>query len=217
MPGPPALALIEGRVFPLDPPDETVSGAHPVFKVGYDGIDDRQLRQARFRIALSEDGFRSEAHVFDQRERKVGWIPGEPGCVLFRPRLPLADGDYEWKVALWNGLGWDEGTETRRLRIDTVPPADVEGLRVEFDRSGGSLRLFWEPVFLDSEGRSEFVARYHVYRYAEGPPYPVVRVFRAASTPEHSWIDEDETGPAGLVLYRVTAEDAAGNEPLRRD
>jgi len=51
----------------------------------------------------------------------------------------------------------------------------------------------------------------------EGPPYPVARVHRAASTAEHSWVDEDDTQQTGLVLYRVTAEDSAGNEPLRRD
>jgi hypothetical protein len=188
-----------------------------VFRIGYDGIDGARLRQARFRIVLSEDGFRSAAYVFNQRERKAGWLPGEPGCVLYRPRRPLADGSYEWKVALWNGLGWDEGRDTRRLRIDTVPPADVEGLVMERDESGGALRLSWDPVFLDREGRAEFVARYHVYRYVAGPPYPVVRALRAASTPAHSWTDEDDAGPARLVLYRVTAEDEAGNEPLRRD
>jgi len=212
----PALCA-DGRVFPLEPPDDAVSGANPVFRVGYEPGEADRERNARFRIVLSEDGFRSEAYVFDQRERRAGWLPGGPGSVLFRPRRPLADGDYEWKVARWNGLAWEEGSAVRRLRIDTVPPADVEGLRVDRDARSGSLRLSWDPVFLDRDGGSEFVARYHVYRYVEGPPYPVLPALRVASGPQHSWTDDEDTSRVRLVLYRVTAEDAAGNEALRRD
>jgi hypothetical protein len=166
---------------------------------------------------LSEDGFRSEAYVFDQRESKAGWLPGESGSVLFRPRRPLADGVYEWKVALWNGLTWNEGPAARKLRVDTVPPAPVPGLRLEWNPADSTLRLSWEPVFLDRDGGAEFVARYHVYRYTHGPPYPVVRALRVGSTPEHAWTGQETATEPGLVLYRVTAEDEAGNEALRRD
>jgi hypothetical protein len=196
--------------------DDAVTGARPVFKVGYENIDVGQLRRTRFRIAISEDDFRSEAYVFDQRERRTGWLPGEPGSILFRPPRPLVDGSYEWRVAVWNGLTWEEASATRRLRVDTTPPAVVEELLLERDPSG-PLRLDWEPVVTDLEGRPEFVTRYHVYRYVQGPPYPVVRSLRLASTPEHSWTDEEELATPALILYRVTAEDEAGNEALRRD
>ena len=90
-------------------------------------------------------------------------------------------------------------------------------MRLEREPADGLLRLSWDPVYVDREGGGEFVARYHVYRYEQGPPYPVVRALRVASTPEHAWTDEETPTRPGLVLYRVSAEDEAGNEPLRRD
>jgi len=209
-------ARAAGRVFAIEPPDGAVSDANPVFQLGFEDIAPAEVRRARFRITLSTDGFRSAAYVFDQRELRAGWLPGEPGRVYFRPRSPLADGDYEWKAAVWNGWTWDEDPAARRLRIDTVPPADVVGLRLERDARSGSLRLSWDPVVLDRDGRAEFVARYNVYRYLQGPPYPVLPALRVASGPELSWTDDEDTNRAPLVMYRVTAEDEAGNEALRR-
>jgi hypothetical protein len=205
------------RVLPVDPPDGAVTGPRPVFSVGYGGIDDADLRRARFRIALSEDGFRSEAYVVDQLERRTGWLPGGAGSMLYRPRRPLRDGTYEWRVSVWDGVGWQEGQRTFSLRVDTVPPAAVEGLRLHLDRTNGTVGLTWDPVVLDRRGGPEFVSRYHVYRYTRGPPFPVARPLRAGSTPTPAW-NETATAPgARLVLYRVTAEDEAGNEPLRRE
>jgi hypothetical protein len=199
-------------VFPLDPPHGTVTGANPVFQVGYSGIQERDLRAARFRIVLSDDHFRSNAYVFDQRDRRSGWIPGEPGRMVYRPRRPLRDGDYQWRVAVWNGVSWEEGQQTFNLRIDTVPPAPVEGLLLQLEPADGAVRLTWDPVALDSEGGSEFVARYHVYRYTTGPPYPVAVPLRRGSTPVPGWTDDAVPPTSRLVLYRVTAEDEAGNE-----
>jgi hypothetical protein len=213
-----ALAMTPLRVMPLEPPDGAVRGAHPVFLLGFSGIEDDRLREARFRIELSTDRFRSEAYVFDQREHRAGWVPGEPGRMLYRPRRPLADGDYVWRVSYWNGLRWVGGQDSFHLRIDTVPPADVPGLRLSFRRESGLVELAWEPVTLDREGETEHVERYHVYRYEEGPPFPVVRRHEIGSTPDLT-LPESEPSSKGkaLVFYRVTAEDRAGNEPLRRD
>ena len=66
-----------------------MTGAHPVFALAYEGIEDDQLGRARFRIVLSEDRFRTEAYVFDQVEQRAGWLPGEPGRMLYRPRRPI--------------------------------------------------------------------------------------------------------------------------------
>ena len=95
--------------------------------------------------------------------------------------------------------------------------SDALSVRIASEPADGRLWLSWQPVALDREGRAEWVARYHVYRYVEGPPYPVVRAFRIGSTPEHAWIDDEPPAGPGLVLYRVSAEDEAGNEALRRD
>jgi hypothetical protein len=205
------------EVAPLDPLDGAVSGERPVFTIGYSGIEDSDLREARFRIVLSLDRFRSEAYVFDQHELRAGWLPGEPGQMLYRPRRPLDDGEYEWRVALWDGVHWLEGQQTYSLRIDTIPPADTEGLRLTYDRADDLVELRWDPVVLDRQGSAEFVARYHIYRYTGDPPYPVVRPLRAGSTPTPEWTDATRAGAERLVMYRVTAEDEAGNEPLRRD
>jgi hypothetical protein len=193
-----------------------VTGAHPVFSLAYEGLADERLAQARFRIVLSEDRFRTETYVFDQVEERAGWLPGEPGRVLYRPRRPLRDGDYEWRVFSWDGLAWRQGADSFDLRIDTVSPADVEDLRLVYERSTGTIEMTWSPVVLDQQGGPEFVARYHVYRYTGDPPYRVAVPLRAASTLQPEWTVETGGETAKLVLYRITAEDEAGNEPLRR-
>jgi hypothetical protein len=201
---------------PASPPDGAVRGAHPVFSLSYEGIEDLQLSQARFRIVLSEDGFRSEAYVFDQTEQRAGWLPGEPGRMIFRPRRPIRDGTYQWRAFAWDGMSWRPGRGSHTLRVDTIPPADVEDLRLELARESGTLELSWRPVSLDREGGPEFVDRYHVYRYTGEPPYRVAVPLRAASVLATGWTTEIATETGGLVLYRVTAEDEAGNEPLKR-
>jgi hypothetical protein len=213
----PGSAQDSRDVAPFDPPDGAVSGARPVFTLAYSGIEDSELREARFRIVLSLNRFRSEVYVFDQREFRAGWVPGEAGHMVYRPRQPLQDGEYEWRVSLWDGVRWREGQQTFRLRIDTLPPADVEGLCLTYHRGADEVELRWDPVVLDRQGGAEFVARYHIYRYTGDPPYPVVLPLRAGSSPMPEWIDTTSRGAERLVMYRVTAEDEAGNEPLRRD
>jgi hypothetical protein len=205
-------------VAPIEPPDGTATGARPVFLISYSGIEDRDLRHARFKIALSSDGFRSETIVFDQRRRRSGWVPGEPGRMVFRPRRPIVDGSYEWRAWIWDGADWSGGLETFKLRIDTVPPADVEGLMLSYDDERSSLFLKWNPVGLDAMGGAEYVSRYHVYRYDEGPPFPLLPAFLIGETvePEIAVSGEALSG-ASLLVYRVVAEDEAGNVAGRRD
>ena len=99
-----------------------------------------------------------------------------------------------------------------KIRIDSVPPADVEGLKVERDPLTGHVVIEWDPVTLDREARPEYVTRYHVYRYKRGSPVRRVRVHQIGTVVQPRFVDTDETAMAEpLLFYRVTAEDEAGN------
>lgn len=209
---PDSAAQTPVSIAPAAPPDGSVNGSRPVFAISYDGIEDRLLRQARFRIVLRDEGSDDDAYIYDQREQNAGWIPGEPGHVIFRPRSPIADGSYSWRVSFWNGARWVDEPRAYRLRIDTVPPAEVGGLMLTLDRDAGSVTLSWDPVVFDREGLPEYVARYHLFRYASGPPWPLARAYRVATTPDPVWMDAPTKDDSRLVLFRVTAEDEAGNE-----
>lgn len=215
----PLAAGNEKQVYPLDPPDGAVVNSRPVFQLAYEGIDSGALRASRFRIALSSDGFRNESLIFDQREAATGWAHAEPGKVLYYPRHPVPDGEYQWKVWRWDGVGWIEGRRSFSLRVDSVAPADVEGLRIEYDHARGRYDLKWKPVTLDRNGDPEYVARYHVYRYDKGPPFPAVSLLEigVSEIPELT-LDEDRAeraASAPLLFYRVVAEDEAGNQAGR--
>jgi hypothetical protein len=211
------VAAQSERVAPIEPPDGAATGSKPVFQISFSGIEDRDVRRARFKIALSTDGFRSESLVFDQRRRRSGWVPGEQGRMIFRPRKPIADGTYEWRAWLWDGAEWTGGGDTFSLRIDTVPPAEVEGLRLSYDAERSSVFLSWQPVAFDCEGGAEYVSRYHVYRYDRGPPFPLVPAFEIGETTAHEFaVSGEGLSGASLLVYRVVAEDDAGNVAGRR-
>jgi hypothetical protein len=206
------LATVE-RLRPVLPENDAVVGPHTLFEIGYDAPGDPHPRDLRFRIRLQPLRDEGREYVFDQRQGGGGWLVGEPGRVLFRPSRPLADGAYRWDVAAWNGLDWVEGASRFEIRVDSVAPADVEGLKVERDLEAGRVVLTWKPVTLDRDARPEYVARYHVYRYKHGTPLRRVRVHEIATVPEPRFVDTEATALAEpLLLYRVTAEDEAGNE-----
>jgi hypothetical protein len=206
-----AVAQVRPRVDPAQPPNQAVVGSRPVFQVAYSGITERELGQARFRIALSTDKFRSEAYVFDQRSRRAGWATGEEGFVVYLPRVPVADGEYEWRTWHWNGVEWVGGDSTFRLRIDTVPPAEIDDLALSYDPAARTLLLRWDPVTLDREGRPEFVARYRIYRYAN-PPFPRIPLHEIAVTEsEHHTVEPSDEKAPPLLFFAVSAEDGAGN------
>ena len=170
---------------------------------------------------MTRDAWKTIAYTFDQLADAAGWAvtalhDQTPGAV-YSPRQPLAGGDYEWRVATWDGLSWKESADVFRLQIDDVPPDDVDGVRMTRDAGTGCVRLTWLPVLVDREGRTERVAMYHVYRYAaKGPTHPI-RPFEAGEATGLAFEDCDGASVGKSVLfYRVVAEDEAGNIPGRK-
>jgi hypothetical protein len=200
------------RVRPLDPADGAVVGPRPVFRIAYEGPDLAHPRDLRFRLRLVPVEESGRSYEFDQRQRRKDWLASEPGVVIYRPRSPLQDGTYRWEVAAWSGVEWIRGERSFSLRVDTAPPAAVEGLIVEIDRARGEVVLSWDPVTRDRNDGPEFVARYHVFRHPAGagtrnaPP----REIGVVTDPQLV-----DTGPLpgdpALLLYQVVAEDEAGN------
>jgi hypothetical protein len=214
----PAAVPAFESVFPLEPADGVTARARPVFTIGYSGADPDEVLDLRFKLSLSQDGFATERYVYDQRARNRGWFIGAEGQILFRPPRPLRDGDYEWRIWVWDGVDWATGGGPRRLRIDTVPPADVERLEARYDAEKDTLTLRWSPVTLDRDGRPEYVTCYHVYRYDRDPSLPPVRVYEIGVVELPEFVDTTPS-PEGqdVLFYRVAAEDAAGNVPDRRE
>jgi len=82
----------------------------------------------------------------------------------------------------------------------------------------GEVLLEWDPVALDRDGRPEFVARYHVYRYQRRAFPKGIKALEVATVVEPRFVDRDPPKDTSKILYyRVTAEDRVGNEPDRRD
>lgn len=214
---PPAGAQVVERVFPVDPAEGAVVGKKPTLKIGFEGQD---LPKTRFRIELSRDEFDSVDQTFDQIREANGWaytaLGGESGA-MYMVRKPLEDGPYQWRVAAWNGIDWVPGEDTATFRVDGVPPADVVGIDMRIDREKKRVELAWDPVFVDRDGRPETVVRYHVYRYAKKTVFFVIRPFRLATVESTSFADTDPAAlESPILFYKITAEDAAGNEPERR-
>lgn len=214
-----AEAQVVDAVFPLEPDNGVTVGPRPIFRVGADG---RDLVKMKFRIVLSQDDFDTEAYVFDWTEDAAGWVYtalGEEFGAMYRAQNPLADGEYEWRADAWNGVDWVVGEDTFWVTVDSIPPADVEGLDMSVvdDEDGLGIKLVWDPVSTDQEGAPEYVSRYHVYRYTRKTFFFVIRPFEIAVTDFPRYVDRDPVAlDTPLVFYKITAEDAAGNEPERR-
>jgi hypothetical protein len=201
------------RLGPTVPADGAVTGPRPLFEIEYETMGDPHPRDLRFRIRVEARERTGTTYVFDQRQHATGWLVGEPGRILYHPRAPLADGEYRWEVAAWNGVAWTTAARRHAIRIDSVPPADVEDLRVRFDPEAGSARLEWKPVTLDVNGRPEFVESYQVYRYESGGPFRRVRPHQLAVVTQTRFVDTTPRPSADPILYyQVTARDEAGNE-----
>jgi hypothetical protein len=216
-----SLGAIEAQsideVRPLEPEWRETVGPRPVFKIGVEGTD---LVKMRFRLVLSQDDFDTELYVFNQIEEPNGWaftaLMGEAGA-MFTPPKPLEDGRYQWRADAWNGVDWVEGEEYSEVDIDSTPPAYVEPLGMDVEPGGTGIRLHWDPVTTDQNGRPEYVEKYHIYRYMRRSFFFVIRPFEIAVTDETSFVDRAEIAlSTPLVFYKVTAEDTAGNEPDRR-
>lgn len=215
----PAIAQRQPEhVSPVAPENGASTGKKPRFVVSAEGADVEKLR---FRIQLSADGFKSIAYAFDQKEDPQGWavtaLPGQSPAGAYFPKEPLRGGDYLWRVSSWDGLGWKDGSETFRLRIDDVPPADVEGVMLRRPPGAACVHVEWRPVTVDRDGRPEQIAQYHVYRYAAKGAMQPIRPFEAGRTPTLQFEDCDaETAASPILYYKVVAEDTAGNIPGRR-
>lgn len=207
-----------GKLIPESPADGASVGRKPRFVIRTSGP---AVEKLRFRIELSINGFETVAYRFDQVKDANGWAytsldDGAPGAVFFT-RQPIAGGDYQWRVASWDGLSWSPGDANYRIRIDDVPPADVEGVRMWRDTSTGCVRLSWAPVVTDADGNAERVDSYHVYRYASKGPTRPVRPFEIGATAALQLDDCNlEALKAPVLFYRVVAQDEAGNLPGRK-
>lgn len=206
------------KVYPLEPPDGGVMAAKGTLKIGVKGTD---LLKVRFRIVMSRDGFDTAAYTFDQSQDKNGWAFSSESTedeqpVIYFVRKPLADGTYDWRADAWNGVEWIKGTKTSRLRVDAVPPADVQGLRMIVDRDRKRVELDWDPVTTDRDGRPEQVARYKIYRYEKRSVFFVARMYEIGTTTQTRFVDESEAAlKTPILYYKITAEDEVGNEAGR--
>ena len=210
----PALAQQQpAGLSPASPPDGASVGKKPRFLIRVDG---GEIEKLKFRIEMSTDAFHTLAYTFDQARERNGWAltvleDQSPGAVYFS-RQELAGGDYVWRVASWDGLSWKESGDRFRLRIDDVPPADVDGVRLDREPGGACVHVWWKAVTVDRDGRPERVASYHVYRYATKGPTRPVRPYEAGETSSLEMEDCDPDAAGSRTLfYRVVAEDEAGN------
>lgn len=211
-----SLAQQRVEVYPDAPPDGSVVRNRPVFQLRYAGVDPADLRSLRLRIELRDERTGAQAYVFDQRRQASGWAHGEEGHAVFLPRRPIADGAYRWSAWRWNGHEWAGGQPSFSLRIDSVPPAAIDDLVLDYDRGLHRLTLSWTPVTLDRDGGSEFVARYRVYRHV-APPFLRIPEREVALTEiEQVRIDDAVDDETPLVFFSVAAEDEAGNRAGQR-
>jgi len=205
-------------LMPESPRDGASVGKKPRFQIRAAGVDVEKLR---FKIELSADAFRTVAYTFDQLQEPNGWAytlldDTSPGAAYFT-RLPIQGGDYTWRVASWDGLSWKTSTDAFHVRIDDVPPAEVEGVLMWRDARTECVRIHWRAVTTDRDGREERIAVYHVYRYASKGPTQPIRPFEVGTTSSLEFDDCDlEVGKKPILFYRVVAEDEAGNITGRR-
>lgn len=201
---------------PLSPAEGDVVGPRLYFRVDAPDLDERSRAREPLRIALLDaDGVAFE--VWERLRSPSGWALGAGDEIVFTPRRPLPDGDYRWRIDRWDGAAWVTGDEVR-FRVDSVPPAPVEEVRLSLDRGAGVVVAEWRPVAADALGGAEFVARYRVY--AAAPP----AALRPSADAEIAATDQTRVelpldrlaADAPLVGIRVQAQDAAGNETGRR-
>ena len=212
-----ALPAQEGlRVFPDRPTDDSVVRTRPVFQIRHEGTEPGTLRSMRFRIALLDERTDAEVYVFDQRAQASGWAPGEEGYVVYLPRRPIADGSYRWSAWYWNGHEWIGGETMSRLRIDSVPPAEIDDLALRYERERARLVLSWTPVTLDRVGDPEYVARYRAYRHRASPFLRIPAHEVAVTEIERLVLDEPVDTEQILVFFSIAAEDQAGNRAGQR-
>ena len=120
--------------------------------------------------------------------------------------------------------GYRAPEDLRRTAINPDPrpgqlaPNDrVERIRMSIAPGRSAVRLEWDPVMLDERGRPELVARYHIYRYERKWTFNSFGAYEVGVTEDTFFEDRDRAALDGSpVFYKVSAEDAAGNETEKR-
>ncbi len=203
-----------------EPEEGQITSAKPTFKVLVEGDDISHY--LKFKIELSRDDFETVFKVFDQVEEKKGWsfhqwFDEEIGGI-YRTTEPLPDGLYQWRAYVNEGMSYIAGEAVSSFIVDSVPPAEVSGLRMLYNQETGHTHLEWDPIFLDVNGNSETIDHYNIYRYERKSIFFVIRVFYLGTTTAESFIDEDRSRNkrGKLTFYKVVGVDKAGNELGRR-
>jgi hypothetical protein len=208
----PAFAEHPPGLAPDSPRDGAITGRKPRFVVRTSGAE---AESARFRIELSQDGFRTIAYTFDQLADANGWVyavlDGGGSGAVYAPRKPIGAGRYAWRVSSWDGVTWRVGAATFRLDVDVVPPADVSGLAMA-RRADGCVSLAWDPVVSDAQGGVERIGVYHVLRFTTATPPAGGGTSEVGEAKVPLFEDCDPAlADKPLLYYRVVPEDEAGN------
>ena len=214
------------KVILTEPSNGQITSSKPVFKIIVQG--DNSNPAIKYKIELSRDNFKTVYKTFEQLNDRKGWTfhelyneqnteVTEKGA-FFRTPEALSDGLYQWRASAYDGMTYHDGVGTSSFIVDSTPPAEVTKLRLEFDQKTGFTRLRWDPVFTDSNGGSEYIDHYNVYRYEKRSFFFVIRPFFIGSSVTESFLDKDiKKNIEGKVLYyKVVAVDKAGNELGRR-
>lgn len=208
------------KALPTEPYDGQIVSSKPAFKILVEG--ENISHYMKFKIELSRDDFDSVFKVFDQISEKKGWsfhqwFDEEIGGI-YRAQEPLPDGLYQWKAYVYDGISFVGGDEASSFLVDSIPPAEVSGLRMRYDHETGYTHLEWDPIFLDVNGNSESIDYYNIYRYERKSVFFVIRVFYLGTTKIESFIDKDRrrNKRGKLTFYKVVGVDIAGNELGRR-
>ena len=194
-----------------------VVGPKPIFKVLVAGTD---VHKMRFKIELSRDDFDSIERTLDQQKDGNGWaflLSGDEWGGVHRTKEPLTDGAWSWRAWAWNGVDWIRAEDEGRFVVDSIPPADVDGVEMRIDRREKVVHLRWAPVTTDRNGRPERVTKYRVYRYQKKSFFHSIRAFELGET-DRTWFEDRDPRALGapLVFYKIVAEDDVGNEEGRR-
>jgi hypothetical protein len=203
-----------------EPQDRQITSAKPAFKILVEGDDISHY--LKFKIELSRDDFETVFKEFDQVAEKKGWsfhqwFDEEIGGI-YRTTEPIPDGVYQWKAYVYDGMNYIGGEEVSTFIVDSIPPAEINGMRMRYDYDTGYTHLDWDPIFLDVNGNSETIDHYNIYRYERKSIFFVIRPFYIGTTKTESFIDKDRgrNKRGKLTFYKVVGVDKAGNELGRR-
>jgi len=204
--------LAAGKAHSHSPKDGELVGPHPSLTF----LVDDYKPTLRFTVEISRDKFKQQGQSWDMRNSLRDWLvydeeDGRGATLLVRDNL--AEGTWWWRVIVHDGAA-DSGPDfISSFKVDATPPAEVEGLKVTYDRATGSAKLKWDPVSLDLEGRAETISLYRVYCYDKRGIFPQGNLKLLGTSETESFVDpKGPQSPTPIAYYRVTAVDSVGNE-----